>query len=52
MKALVEVYRLRRRVGWMALIWVGVELWQVVFEGSEGDVWWAAQEWVAVHGKG
>lgn len=51
MKAVVELYRLRRRAGWMGLVWVGAELWQVVFGESEGDVWWGAQEWVAVHGE-
>ena len=49
----VELWRRRRRAGWLALVWAGVELKQVIFfDGVEGDAWWAAQEWVALHGGG
>lgn len=49
----VELWRRRRRAGWMALVWAGGELAQVLFySGDEMDAWWGAQEWVAVHPDG
>lgn len=47
----VELWRRRRRVGWMALVWLEGELRQVLFYGGdEMDAWWGAQVWVAEHG--